>query len=93
MLRKIIQRDFFYYQKAAELGDSNALTNLGFAYEEGSIVSQDYSKAIEFYEKATELGNSKALNNLGVLYENRKGVQQDCSKAAEYYKKAVFYSI
>jgi len=35
---------------AAELGLANAFDHIGYSYEEGIVVEQDYSKALEFYE-------------------------------------------
>ena len=35
---------------AAELGLANAFDHIGYCYEEGIVVEQDKSKALEFYE-------------------------------------------
>lgn len=40
--------------KAAELGDPEAMLNLGIAYEEGLGVEKNYGKAFRWYQKAYE---------------------------------------
>jgi TPR repeat protein len=61
---------------------------LGFLYEKGQGVPQDYAKAAAWYEKAAEQGYAGAQCNLSSLYENGRGVLQDYTKAAEWFEKA-----
>jgi len=63
------------------------MTNLGWLYENGRGMAQDYAKAREWYEKAAK-DNTTAMTSLGVLYENGRGVAQDYAKAREWYEKA-----
>jgi TPR repeat protein len=72
----------------AENGDANAMNNLGFHYQQGLGVPQDYGKARGWYEKAADKGNDLAMNNLGVIYGNGLGVPQDYGKARGWYEKA-----
>jgi TPR repeat protein len=74
------------FTRGAERGNRIAMANLGWVYDTGRGVPQDYAKAREWYEKA---GDSYAMNSLGVLYENGRGVPQDFGKAREWYEKAV----
>src|SRR5712692_1877137 len=46
------------YRKAAEQGDADAQSNLGWAYANGRGVSPDYTQAAQWYRKAAELGNA-----------------------------------
>ena len=73
---------------AAEQGDAKAQVTLGFLYEKGRGVRQDYHKAREWYEKAAVQGLPEAQMNLGILYNQGRGVRQDYQKAGEWYEKA-----
>jgi hypothetical protein len=75
-------------RKAAEQGDAGAQFSLGWMYEIGKGVPQDYSEAAKWYRKAAEQGLGSAQSNLGVMYEIGKGVPQDYSEAAKWYRKA-----
>ena len=76
---------FLFFSKLAG-GSSAFLFCLGFLYEKGKFVKQDYSKAIKFYESAAKYDNSDALNNLGYFYLKGHGVKQDYKKAKEYFE-------
>ncbi|KAF8920469.1 hypothetical protein BGZ58_004354, partial [Dissophora ornata] len=54
-----------WYLKAANQGNASAQYNLGFMYEHGKGVPQDYSKAMEWYLKAANQGHASAQPNLG----------------------------
>ena len=54
----------------AEQGDANAQFNLGFMYDNGEGVPQDYAEAVRWYRLAAEQGNAFAQVNLGVMYAN-----------------------
>lgn len=75
-------------KKAAEQGFAIAQCNLGYMYQNGYGVEQDYSKAIEWYRKAAEQDYARAQNDLGYMYKYGYGVGQDYSKAVEWYRKA-----
>jgi TPR repeat protein len=45
------------------------MTNLGWLYQEGEGVKQDYRQAKNWWEKAAALGQATAMNNLAWLYE------------------------
>ena len=47
-----------YYQKAADLGNSDAFNAIGNLYENGKGVHKSLSQAQEYYLKAKELSNS-----------------------------------
>jgi hypothetical protein len=64
------------------------MNNLGWLYQNGWDVPQDYHKARGWYEKAADKGDDFAMNNLGSLYENGWGVPQDYHKARGWYKNA-----
>jgi TPR repeat protein len=77
-----------WYRKAADAGDSSAMTNIGGLYENGWACRQDYAEAMRWYRKAADAGNSSAMNNIGWLYQNGLGVPQDYAEAMRWYRKA-----
>ena len=71
-----------WYEKAAYLGNAEAMNNIGKIYETGLTVEKDYEKALEWYEKAADLGNAEAMFNIGAMERD------DYEKAMKWYKKA-----
>ena len=64
------------------------MAKLGFLYQQGYGVTQDYAKAREWYEKAAKKGSALAMTALGVLYRDGKGVSPDFVKTQEWFEKA-----
>ena len=59
------------FERAVELGNVNAMTWLGFAYEIGEGVKLSKKKASKFYRMAADRRHAAARCNLGILrYEN-----------------------
>ena len=79
---------FLVMQTAAVHGSTSSVTVLGWFYENGYGVAQDYVRARELYEEAADKGEALAMNNLGGLYERGWGVAQDYVRARELYEKA-----
>jgi tetratricopeptide (TPR) repeat protein len=77
------------YQKAADQGDPNAETNLGWLYHEGKGVPQDYHKAVELFQKAADQGYAVGQAYLASAYADGKGVPRDYSKAVDLFHKAL----
>ena len=65
-----------------------AMNQIGYLYECGFGVEQDYAAAMEWYEKSADLGNSTAIYNIGYLYYYGFGVEQDYAVAMEWFKKS-----
>ena len=59
-----------WYRKAAELGDTKAMTDLGHKYANGYGVIQDHKEALKWFRKAAELGNTSAMFSLGFIYDH-----------------------
>lgn len=80
-----------FYNIAIEKGNSKALINMAWNYQNGFCgVDQDYEKAIEYYNKAIEKGNTFAMTFMAWHYQNGFcGVDQDYEKAIEYYNNAI----
>jgi TPR repeat protein len=58
----------------AERGDANAQTRLGFMYEHGRGVPQDYVLAVYWYTAAAEQGHPTGQYLLGLMYDKGHGV-------------------
>lgn len=65
-----------------------AQDHLGYLYERGVGVPQNYSEAVAWYRKTAEQGYAIAENNLGTMYASGRGVPLDYEQAAVWYRKA-----
>tara|TARA_B100001057_G_scaffold79655_1_gene74802 strand:+ start:1898 stop:2446 length:549 start_codon:yes stop_codon:yes gene_type:complete len=74
--------------KFGEEGDPTAQYELGFMYQNGEGVPQNYSKAVKWFRKAAEQGDSNAQYRLGLKYSVGHGVPQDYSEAAKWHYKS-----
>jgi TPR repeat protein len=73
------------WRPLAEQGDADAQLNLGFMYDNGYGVPQDFEEAVTWYRRAAEQGNNRAQYNLGILYEIGRGVPQNKVQAHMWY--------
>jgi hypothetical protein len=76
------------YQRASDLGITNATAYLGLCYEYGDGATKSDVKAAELYQRASDLGNAMAMFRLGLFYEHGKGVAKSAEKAVELYQRA-----
>ena len=58
-------------------GNARALGRLGFRYENGLGVPQDYATAADLYRRAAEQGDAFAQARLGLSYDTGHGVPRD----------------
>jgi TPR repeat protein len=78
-----------FYQRAVELGNSQAQANLGFMYEVGEHVELDLHKARLLYEKSARQGEAQGLNNLATFYmDGIDGIEVNLKKAFDLYTEA-----
>ncbi|WP_406038751.1 tetratricopeptide repeat protein [Succinimonas sp.] len=75
-------------EKSCNLNNGIACFILGFMYEFGKGVAQDYQQTKTYYDKACNLDFDEGCSMLGILYETGKGVGQNFQMAKEYYGKA-----
>ena len=75
-------------QGLAEQGDAEAQFDLGWMYDIGEGVHQDYAKAAQWYMKSANQGFPEAQYNLGVMYREGEGVPQNYAEAIKWYTKA-----
>jgi len=77
-----------WYHRAAYLGSSSAMYNIGNMYYKGKGVKQDCKTALEWYHKAAKKDNTLAMNEIGNMYNNGRCVVQDYEIALKWYNKA-----
>lgn len=65
-------------------GNAWSCVDLGYLYNFGEGVKQDYKKASELFGKSCEMGYAVGCYNLGIYYYNRR----DYNTAMEFYGKA-----
>jgi len=58
----------------AEAGDAQAQARLGFMYEHGLGIPQDYTFAVQWYLRGAENGNATAQYLLGLMFDKGHGV-------------------
>ena len=68
----------------AERGSAAAQTHLGFLFETGRGVPQNYTEAAMWYRRAAEQGDSRAQYSLGLLYDRGQGVPQNIVEASKW---------
>jgi len=69
--------------RSAERGNARAQAVLGFMYEFGRGIPQDYVLAARWYLRAAAQGEPHGQHLLGLLYDKGRGVPED---AVEAYK-------
>jgi len=72
----------------AEAGNPEAQNNLGFMYEDGLGVRQNYLLAMNWYRQAADSGLAQAQHNMGMLYHHGYGVAQNLPEAFRWFTKA-----
>ena len=82
-----------WWRKAAEQGNSDAMTALGdmyhLAYSTELSYAEDAREAFKWYKKAADLGNPYGVESLGDLYSSGWGVPENKAYAGELYRKAL----
>jgi hypothetical protein len=68
----------------ADQGVPAAQAYLGFMFETGRGVPQNYTEAAMWYRRAAEQGDSLAQYSLGLLYDRGQGVPQDIVEANKW---------
>jgi len=72
----------------AERGAATAQAYLGFMFETGRGVPQNYTEAAHWYRRAAEQGDSLAQYSLGLLYDKGQGVPRDVVEASKWLNLA-----
>jgi uncharacterized protein len=74
--------------RLAKRGNSTYQTHLGYMYETGNGVPQDYRLAAFWYSSAAEQGNVRAQHLLGMLYDRGLGLPRDHVEAHKWLNLA-----
>jgi TPR repeat protein len=77
-----------YYEKAAVLGNDQALCNLGYIYFYGRDVERDYERAYACYLKSANKNNPNAMFKVGDFFYEGIIKEQDYDKAFYWYSRA-----
>ncbi len=77
-------------RQAADSGDGQAMTLVGWMYQSGWGVSQDYVEAVTWFRKGAGAnpGNPSSMAAIGQLYLSGKGVKKDYGDAMSWFRKA-----
>src|SRR6516225_3751424 len=75
------------YRKAVAQGYADAQFALGFMYDKGRGVPQNYGEASKWYRKAAEQGDILAQYFLAEKYFMGEGVPQDYGEASKWCRK------
>lgn len=76
------------FRPLAIKGDARAQFELGYMYERGKGVPQDYQESLSWFRKSAAQGNASAQFHLGQRYDIGNGVQRDYIEAAIWYRKS-----
>lgn len=76
-----------WFRRAAEQGNADACFELGFSYNYGEGVDQDYEEAVKWYKKAIDIsGHGSALYHLGECYHYGHGVPKNEEEAKSLFR-------
>ncbi len=81
-----------WFEKASAKGHAKASNALGFMYEEGRGVPQNFAKASALYLKAMKGGDAVAMTNRGLMILNGKGAKKDPQQAYMHFLLSAAYA-
>jgi uncharacterized protein len=76
------------WRPLADQGNAQAQSNLGWMYEHGESVPQDYAQSVAWYRKGADQGNALGQLGLGGKYEQGQGVPEDFVQAYMWFDLA-----
>jgi tetratricopeptide (TPR) repeat protein len=79
------------FRGAAELGDAQAMYNMGAMSLLGQGRAADSAEAARWFRQAADRGHLGAQNHLGVLYENGDGVTRSREEAIRWFRLAAVH--
>jgi hypothetical protein len=80
------------FKRAVELGDVEAMLNLGLMYMNGDF-KLDKKKAVQLWRMAADRGNATAQKNVGVAYRNGDGCSEDLDEARRWFTLAALQGL
>lgn len=85
----ITQERIELYTKAAKQGEAEAMNTLGYMYQQGQDVQQDYTKAATYYEQAIAKGHTTAMTNRAFMHQNGQAGSVNYKEAIKLYDAAI----
>ncbi|MFJ4444512.1 tetratricopeptide repeat protein [Pseudomonas sp. NPDC089422] len=82
------EKAVYFYKRAAELGDLDAMVVLASCLASGWGTKKDYSESLKWSWKAYNQGNKNAALELAIRHLNGQGVKKDESKGLELMQEA-----
>jgi len=77
------------FEQAAQLGNTNAMVDLGECYSSGDGRPQDENRALAWFQRAAEAGNTAGMVSLGGMYLlGVEGSDPNYEEAARWFTKA-----
>ena len=76
------------FERAAELGNKEAMFNIAVIYDNGEICKKDPYKAAMWYQRAAESGDAQAMDNLAFLLEKGPEEMRNEKATFDWYVKA-----
>ena len=83
------ESEFERTKRLAEGGDKVAQSYLGWMYDNGEGVPQDYKEAVKWYTKAAEQGDATAQSMVGLCYADGRGVAKNPIKGYAWFNIAI----
>ncbi len=87
-ISNLYESAIYWYTKAAESKDVDAIFNLALMYYKGRGVNRDVTKAIDLYTQGAKLGHVRSQYNLAVIYHCGEVVTQNIDNAIYWYTQA-----
>jgi len=81
-----------WFRRSSENGNIKATNALGYMYEEGRGVPQNYEQASSLYLQAMKGGNSDAMVNRAIMFTQGQGVKKDPLQAYMHLLLAAAYA-
>lgn len=82
-----------YYRLAAAMGNTHAISNLGYCYLYGRDIQPNLSLAIAYFQVASMNHNADAAYKLGDIYGSEKWGVKDIELSVYYYRMAAGFII
>jgi TPR repeat protein len=83
------EKAMFYFDKAADAGNTMAGFMVGYAYYIGKLREKNYVKAAPMIKKAADMGFDEAQLIMAEIYANGYGFPQNYGNAVRYLRNAV----
>lgn len=78
---KNFSESFKWYQKAADLGNVDALYDIGYCYESGTGVEKNLEKAFEYYMKGAQKKHAYSQYKVGMCFLHGIGTEKNTDNA------------